>query len=673
MFYSKIALNSIKVNKKLYVPYIIAGSLWIMMFYIILSLSFSPSIQNSIGGPSLIMILQMGVPFIFIFSAIFMFYTNSFLSKMRNKEYALYNVLGMNKKNIARILLWDGAITFASSLSLGLFCGILLYKFFEILLLRITQDAVNYTLSVNLDTVIITGFAFFFVFLFIQSASLIKIRIQSPIELLKSQNLGEKPPRANPFLGLLGIVCLAIAYYISISAKNPMQAMQLFFVAVMLVVAGTYLLFIAGSVLLCKILQNNKEYYYKADHFISVSSMAYRMKRTGAGLAAICIFCTMVLVMLSSTFSLYLGNEDLMQKRFPMDINMLFSSDEGVVMPEEFVDDVALFAEDVTQSHGSSVEDALAYKRLVTSGQIQDGRVELDYSNSTSYDAIYQIFFFDLAEYNLNMGTDLTLSENEIYVYSPREEFTDEGINMLGVTFPVKGMLDDFWSDSLSAMTIFSTLMIVVEDLSGIERLFDGVTSASGYSLLKSQFSYNYNTDLSGSQQVLLSEGLQDEFTITLGHYTHLNTFGVESKENNRVGFYGLFGGLLFIGLILSILFISATVLIIYYKQIVEGYEDRPRFEIMHKVGITKKEVRQSVNSQMLTVFFLPLVMAGIHLCFAFPIIKLFLLMFNLTNTMLFVTVSILGFVVFAIFYTIIYKVTSKLYFNIVSGISISP
>ncbi len=666
-FYPKIALNSIKLNKKLYIPYILTSALWIMMFYIIFSMSTSEQVTNSSGGASISMILNMGVPFIFLFSILFLFYTNSFLSKMRNKEYALYNILGMNRKNIAQILCWDTLITAAISLTLGLISGILFYKLFELLLLRITQDDVNFAFSIDSQIIIYTSISFIAIFGLILIKSLLKIRLTSPIELLKSQKSGEKPPKANFLLGIAGLACLACAYYISLTANNPMAAIPQFFIAVMLVVAGTYLLFVVGSVLLCKILQNNKSYYYKPGHFISVSSMAYRMKRTGAGLAAICIFSTMVLVMLSSTFSLYIGNEDLLEKRYPMDINMLFASNDGQGMPDEFINDVANFAKNETEKHGGTIEEKLVYTRLATSGQLQGDSFELDYANATSFDALYQIFFFDVEDYNNNTGSDITLGAGEVYVHSPREEFEMDTVTFLDSSFIVKGILEEFWSDGVSAMTIFPPIMLVVDDLGSIQSLFDGAVGQNGSPLISSQFSYNFNIDLPAEQQPTLSDSLSDSFVTTLGHYTHLNTFSVESLEGNRLGFYGLFGGLLFIGLVLSILFISATVLIIYYKQIVEGYEDRPRFEIMQKIGMTNGEIKKSINSQILTVFFLPLIMAGIHLSFAFPIIRLFLLMFNLTNISLFIAVSIIGFLAFALLYTVVYKVTSKFYYDIVS------
>ncbi len=667
MFYPKIAMNSIKVNNKLYIPYVLTSALWVMMFYVIFSMASSEQIRNTGAGDSIIMILTMGVPFILLFSGLFLLYTNSFLSKMRNKEYALYNILGMNKRNISHILAWESFFTTTSSLAIGLFGGVLFYKLFELLLMRITKDDVNYAFEINLQNIIYTAIAFVVIFLGILIKSLLTIRLAKPIELLKSQNVGEKPPKANWFLGILGALALCTAYYISITAENPLAAINMFFVAVMLVVVGTYLIFIAGSVLLCRILQKNKKFYYKANHFISVSSMAYRMKRTGAGLAAICIFSTMVLVMLSSTFSLYLGNEDLLTLRYPKEINMLFTSDSGELMPEDFKESVNDFALSETQQSGGSVSDVLVYERLVTAGQLQGDTFELDSLNSTNFDSIYQIFFYDIDDYNKNMGTDISIEGTQVYIHSPREEFTNDSITIQGTTFTVKGSLDDFWSDGISAMTVFPTLMIVVDDLSQIEAMFSEATNQRGDSLLTTQYSYNYNCGLLGNEQVALTEQMQDSFVNTLGHFTHLNTFGIESLEGNRLGFYGLFGGLLFLGLILSILFIAATVLIIYYKQIVEGYEDKARFSIMQKIGITKKEIRRSVNSQMLTVFFLPLIMAGVHLCFAFPILRLFLLMFNLTNVMLFVIISAVGFVVFAIMYTFIYKLTSKFYFDIVS------
>ncbi len=640
-----------------------------MMFYIIQAIVISETIADMRGGGSVSMILNMGIPLIGIFSFFFLLYMNSFLTKQRNKEYALYSILGMNKKNIVRIMFWDNLMVATASIGQGVLLGIVFYKIFELGLLNILRAEINFDLTINFGSVVMTVIVYAVIFLAVLIRGVLHILFTNLSKLLKSANLGEKPIKANWFLGVLGCVVLGVAYYIALTMKDPLEAISMFFVAVLLVCVGTYLIFISGSVILCKLLQKNKGYYYKPNHFLSVSSMAYRMRRNGAGLAAICIFITAVLVMISSTLSLYLSEEDLLEQRFPRDITMNISYDGAESVDEEVIETIRQVASEKTEVAGGTVVDEMYYKRIVTAGQMVDGEFEFLSSNANGIEDIYQIFFLDIEDYNRIYETNIELNPDEAMVYGHRTEFKEEQIRLTDdLQYQVVEVVDELWSDSIAAMNVFPSIMIIVEDFAVIEDGLAHIQNSMGESILTSiGLAYYFNTGLEEDAQVELQYSLEEASVELFFDNPEMRSTDIESRTAGESDFYGLYGGLFFVGIILSILFISATVLIIYYKQIVEGYEDRGRFEIMKKVGITKKEIKRSINTQILTVFFLPLVVAGIHLCFAFSIIKQLLLMFNLSNVLLLVLSMGICFVVFGVFYGVIYFLTSRTYYRIVS------
>ncbi len=667
-FYMKMAIQGIKKNKKLYLPYILISVLWIMMFYIVYSMAMGETIRSIRGGGTLITIIQMGIPIIFIFSFVFLMYMNSFLTKQRNKEYALYSVLGLNKKNIFRILFWDTTIVASICISIGAILGAVLYKLFEVGLLRIVKSEYDFSLEINVKSVIFTFAAYGIIFAVILIQSLIRMAFTKLTWLLKSQNMGEKPLKANWILGLLGIGCLGVAYYLALTLEDPMETIPMFFLAVLLVCIGTYLLFIVGTVILCKILQRNKAYYYQSNHFLFVSTMAFRMRKNGAGLAAICIFITMVLVMISSTFSLYISEEELLTRRYPRDIILSLGYESINQIDENAIEDVKIYTNEETEKLSGEVQDEIYYKRIITAGQLKSDQFEFMPSNATSYEDIYQVFFLDIADYNRIYDKQISLKENEAMIHAPRGTYEGESIKVTDtLQYEVVEVLDGFWKDPIAEMTIFPSLMIVVGDLNAVEQSLQGIINSMGESIISSSLVYNYNTDLVEGDILDLQVALEDSGSALFEKNNGVHRLDSDSFENGKAEFYGLYGGLFFIGIILSVLFIAATVLIIYYKQIVEGFEDRGRFEIMKKIGMSNKEIRKGINAQVLTIFFLPLVVAGVHLSFAFPIIRQLLLLFNMTNTMLLVSATIVSFLIFGLFYVVIYYMTSRVYYQIVS------
>lgn len=672
--YPKLAFEGIRKNKRLYIPYILTCVGMIIMYYIIMFIQTDKAIADlQFGGSGVIMVLEFGGWVVAFFSLLFLFYTNSFLMRRRKKEFGLYNILGMGKFNLARIIFWETVIIAAVSLAIGLAIGIALAKLAELGLLNLLNADVNYTVSVSIHGVIMTLAVFGAIFLILFLNSIRQIKFSTAMSLLKSENTGEKPPKANWFWGISGVIILGVAYYIAITVENPIAAMLYFFLAVIMVILATYILMMTGSVVFCRILQKNKRYYYKPNHFVSVSSMAYRMKRNGAGLASICILATMVLVMISSTTCLYFGIESTLMARYPKDINFdLHCADIDYFYgsaPDEAKEAISQKVSDF----GGEITDYYAYRNVSFEGSISGDTVDVgSYFDSVTPSGLSSMVimeFVPLEDYNAIMGTRETLEPGEVLVVPYRTEFSEDELKINDyVSFKVKKVSDDFIYSASAAMDAVPTIIVIVSDMRESLSVFENMADYRGAQLMSKKWTYNFDVSVEKDKQAELNREIRNigEETFTDSEMIRIQT---ESREANRDDYYSLFGGLFYIAIILSLVFVIAAVLIIYYKQISEGYEDRARFEIMQKVGMTKREIKKSINSQLLTVFFLPLAAAGLHLAFAFPMIKRMLLLFNLNNPMLFATTTIISFVIFAAAYTIVYKITSNAYYGIVSGI----
>lgn len=665
-FYPKLAFTSIKKNKRLYLPYILTCIGMIMMQYIIKFLSITPVFSNMPGSGSLQMMLKLGAWIIAVFSTIFLFYTNSFLMRRRKKEFGLYNILGMDKFNIGRVLFWETILTAFISLAVGLGLGIALSKMAELSLVNVMKGQVTYTISVSLEALLNTAAVFCVIFILIMVNSLVRIKLSNPISMLNSENYGEKQPKGNWALGVIGLVLLAGAYYMAVSIKDPLSAIMWFFVAVIMVIIGTYLLFIAGSVVFCRLLQKNKKYYYNPKHFVSVSSMAYRMKRNGAGLASICILGTMVLVMIASTSCLYFGSEDALNSRYPRDINVEVNFPDIAGMRDANIQELRNRAEEVADKNGVDEKDIIEYRYVSFTGMVEDGgKVKLNIGSDASFntgfsDDMYQFFIVPLEDYNKVMGKNEKLEKGQTIICGNRGDYDYDHITFEGGSKLDVMKTADFVGNSNAAAHVLPSLFVIIDDF---ENYTEPLIKTSSYNVL--QWNYGYNTFLSDEKQVEVKNELKKTYK---GMNKKENSVYCESLAENREDFYGTFGSLFFLGIMLSIVFIFAAVLIIYYKQISEGYEDQSRFDIMQKVGMTGRDIRKSINSQLLTVFFLPLCMAGLHLAFAFPLLQKMLILFNVLNVKLLIFTTIVSFMIFAVFYMIVYRITSNAYYKIVAG-----
>lgn len=585
----------------------------------------------------------------------------------------------MGKLNIARILFWETLLTAVISLVLGIGFGILFSKLAELAMARLTHAQIIYSMHISPDSILFTLTVFGCIFILLFFNTLRQIHFSNAITLVKSESVGEKPPKGNILLGLLGMICLAAAYYLAITVADPVSALGMFFIAVILVIIGTYLIMIAGSVLFCRLLQKNKRYYYRANHFVSISSMVYRMKRNGAGLASICILATMVLVMLSTTVSLYFGMDDVLSNRYPYQFNTTVLYNSFDTMSDENTASIRKLASDAMDKYECTPSNVSDYRSACFYGYLIDNDFVCDtpfdsHSETANYLEGKIFYFVPLSDYNKMMGTNETLESDEALLFSTRDSAYNESTISFehGMKYTIKKQIDKFVPDGNSMANISTTFVLIVPDIhaavDAIAALPDNEKSVYFY------WQYNFDTNLNRDDQILLANDLSstisDFFTQSYKQNTGIMRCQFESRATNYEGFFADFGGLFYLAIVLSIVFLLAAVLIIYYKQISEGYEDQARFDIMQKVGMTKKEIRKSINSQLLTVFFLPLVGAGTHLIFAFPMIRKILLLFNLTNLHLYTIVTLISFGAFAIFYTIVYRITSNAYYHIVSGAS---
>ena len=674
-FYIRLAKDGIMKNRKLYFPYILTCICMIMMFYIIYYLGFSADFTSVRGGDMLQSFLMLGVFVIAIFSLIFLYYTNSFLIRRRKKEFGLYNILGMGKRNLVKILVWENILTATLSIVSGLLLGIVFSKLAELAALRILGGKTGFAIRVEPKPVIVTAVLFIGIFLLIMLRMIFYIFRLRPVEMLKSENVGEKPPKANWILALIGVVLLAGAYYLAVAVIDPLSAMLMFFIAVVMVIIATYLLFISGSVALCKLLQKNKKYYYKTKHFVSLSSMIYRMKRNGAGLASICILSTMVLVTLSSTVCLYAQTEDGIQKRYPHDITMELTSDD-YSETEPYKEIVS----EVLSEYGEEAENVEDFHLYSAAGFQYDDELRLsmaDYSETGTGDieSIRSIYIIDLEAYNRLTGENREMTDNEFLLYPFKADYDYDTISITGCgTWNVELLEQQPFPVGAAQANAEGSYFIVAKDLLVIQQIeeYRNSLAQGDDSLIATYIEESYGFDLScddEKQTEIYNTILERIGALTSQEngveYPH---YFIDSKAGGRIDYIAINGGLFFLGVLLGAVFLFGTVLIMYYKQISEGYEDQNRFDILMKVGMTRKEVKQSINSQVLTVFFLPLVTAGIHLAFAYPLISKILLLMSATEEKILIIVTICCYLVFALFYVIVYMITSKGYYTIVSG-----
>lgn len=659
--YTKLAITNIKNNRQFYFPYLLTGIITVAMFYIMCALESNPGIQSMPGAKNLGLILRLGIGVIGIFAVIFLFYTNSFIIKRRKKELGIYNILGMEKRHIAKILSKEAFFTAIIAIGGGLVTDVLFHKLACMLLYRMIGFNGGITFSFSKKGVMITAILFAIVYLLTYIYDLFQVQLANPIELLQSGNKGEREPKTKAIMAVLGVLCLGTGYFIAITTKNPIKALTLFFVAVILVIIGTYLLFTAGSIALLKILRRNKGYYYQTKHFTSVSGMIYRMKQNAVGLANICILSTMVLVAVSTTVSLYVGVEDIMKERYPNEINIRAYYDTGA--PSE--DSIAPIVEKSVKESGRKIRHEEDYLELYFAAIKDQGQYSLDKEKvKTAGDRVSGFVVLTREDCKKKYNEEIPeLAENEVALFTIKKTDMDTLV-LENRSYHVKEIkqfqnTEDF--ETIADM-MDEYYYVIVNDVQDMERLWQ--LQKDIYQENSSSISRQVRLDIDGDSEQ--KKECFENIKTALGPEQAKARILIDSRQSSLDEFYQIYGGFLFLGLFLGILFLMITVLIIFYKQISEGYDDKERFSIMEKVGMSNDEVKATIRSQVRTVFFLPILMAAIHVGMAFPMIKRLLSLFGLSNTALFAGCMAGTILVFALIYLLVFLKTSKTYYKIV-------
>lgn len=664
-FYGRLAFGNLRKNIGLYLPYVLTAIGISAMYYIMGAIARDEGIMEMRGADQLSMILALGCGVIAIFTVIFLFYTNSFLIKRRKKEFGLFNILGMEKRHIGKMMFWETVIVAFISIAGGLVVGIALNKLVVLALVRLLEFDVPFGFHISKEALISVVILFACIFAATLVYNLFQVQKASPIELLRSASQGEREPKTRWIMTIIGLLALGCGYAIAIVVESPIDALGAFFLAVLLVILGTYCLFTAGSIAVLKFLRRNKNYYYKTSHFTSVSGMIYRMKQNAVGLSNICILSTMVLVMLAGTLSLYMGKDVSLHNRYPREIMI-----QGYGMTESGKSLLKECAVQGAADTGISIENLSSYSSLSFSGY-KDGE-EFHVKSWQEGNAIApegeiaMMEWLTLEEYRQFADHAPELAEDEALVYTSHGDRDDSQYRIGEQTFRIKEHLPELNLNDMQIEIAYDVYFIIVKDETVLQKIHEFQKTV--YGERASNIETFVALDVSGGEEEEIA--CKDRIEQLLGEKNPDSQQGdamVASRSQRGNEDMTIFGGFLFLGIFLGFVFLMATTMIIYYKQVSEGYEDKERFAIMRKVGMSKKEVRASIRSQVVKVFFLPLVTACIHLMAAFPMMNRLLVLFGMVNVKLVGVCTAVTVGIFAVIYVIVYSITAKTYYKIVN------
>ena len=671
LLYPRLAWQNIKGDRRFFAPYFLALLGNVAAFYIMTALAVDPGMSQLHGAMYVQSFCFMGMFIAAVFSAVFLLYVNGFLMKQRKKALGLYNILGMGKSHIAAVLFFETLFVGGAGIVCGLLTGLLFHKLVTLALYKLLRFAVPFGFAISWDAMARTAILFGVLIGLTLLSNLNKVRVSKPIELLYGGQVGEREPRTKWFMTLLGVLTLGAGYYIALRTTNGMEAIAFYFVAVFLVIIGTYCLFTAVSIFVLKALRRNKRFYYKTSHFIGVSGMLYRMKQNAVGLANICILSTMVMVMVSGTLSLYLGTQDIVNRQAPSDLTVLVRYDPDEAEP---FDPAAMlrFQEGFIQDQGYSVSEDLIYSSFTfTVGRLPDGSYTTENDLVTLGTAITTIQVLTQDAYAAATGVSLGLEAGEVAFDGEEDVLTIhwgalEGAGSFGRSdLTVAQHLEE----SLSAdAAVSDTSTLVVADTAALMELYENQKEAYGEDSSWMEWQASFSVDATDEElravQQAYNQYVRDDAVFAgTGKWW---SCGWTLRCDVEADAYGLAGGFLFLGIFLGTIFLMATVLIIYYKQISEGYEDKARFEIMQKVGLSREEVRASIRSQVLMVFFLPIAVAAIHILFDFNMVEKLLTLFQVYNTTLTALCTLGTVLVFFLVYGAVYLLTARTYYKIV-------
>ena len=655
---SSLAVSNLKKNRTLYIPFSIASITMMVITYILLALSTNKTILQSNGGNTVVMALGFGVVIMLLVSTLTMIYANGFVMKNRSKEFGLYSILGLGRSQIQLLQVVEMTLFAVINLIVGLVLGVLFNRLAFALLLKAMRFTVPISYEFQIASVIMIGILFSGIFVFLMILNAIKIRVSRPLELLREKKSGEKTGRFLSIRALIGVVILGYAYYISQSIESPIKALGWFFIAVLLVVIATYILFDAGSIALLRFLKNRKTFYYRPINFISVSNLIFRMRKNAMGLASICILSTMVLVTLGTTGSLQFGAQEVINKTSPTDFtfrNMYRNPEETAEYSKE--------AKQLAAGTASKVTDFYEYSYILTGGN-QEGNV-LD-TNVKKLGALPEsmVVLVSVEDYNRNTGENITVKPGELVIGEQYTEKTKPSFTQIAVgenTFSIGQVIE---VNKLAAGLIVNPNitnhsyigLLNEEDMAKVVPYYSKEND-EGYRGYTRQYIALWNT----------SSQTDDEKKKELEAYQQSDIAGgVDGKIEIAQLLFQFYGSLLFLGILLAIAFSVGAVLVIYYKQVSEGYEDRERYVILKKIGIDQPMIHQSINRQVLIVFFLPLLTAFLHTALSYKIVSKIVLIFGIKGSIIGLTMLAVA-VVFMIAYFLVYKITSREYFKIIN------
>lgn len=662
VFYPKLALTNIEKNKQTYLPFVLMSMLTIMLFYMMDSLIENTTIKNMNGGENVLAMLKIGMWVCIIFSVIFLFYINSFLIKRRTKEFGLYNILGMEKRHIARMMFYETLYVAVAGIVGGIITGIVFNKLIFLLLMKLLKvDSIpkyQFPFQSVTKTIIFFGAEFLLILIY----NILKVHLTKPVELLKGDKIGEKEPKAKWIIALIGVVTMGAGYTFALTAKDPIKAFTLFLFAVVLVIIGTYMLFISGSIVLLKLLKKNKKFYYNPKHFTVISGMIYRMKQNAVGLANICILSTMVLISVATSASLYVGINGSIRSSCPRDISVsaYYNKNDKRQIVRDGIDRI-------NKENNIDAKDEFEYENVTERYSVQEKGVFIRENgyNGSLMSSDNEVYFMTMTtdEFNRITGLSESISDTQAIIYA-EDDIIDDTITFIDGN--MKSKLDiakrldniDEYKEKIGyfeGVGIASKFVILV--INDYDLIYEFPENKTYY------YSINYNTGLSKDENEKIIGDIYD-------YEWSKNDIQVMANEiyDVRESMEQLYGGFLFIGIFVGILFLMATTLIIYYKQVSEGYEDKQRFEILKKVGMSDKEVKRTIKNQIVLVFFLPVIVSAIHVAVSFRIIKIILSMLSMGESPMYLLCTIVTMVVFCIIYTIVYGITAKTYYRIVKG-----
>ena len=649
--YNKLAIDGIRRHKRLYFPFIGTTVFFIVLINICLSISADPLIDKFFGATTIGTFMDLGAIILVIFALLTISQNYNFIQKNKAEESGLYLMLGMEKKHLIKIYFHELAILFLRSILIGTIISLLSYKIIFAGFMKLMNADINVFESgifPLIQPLILTALIFLGIFIVLLLNQFLKSRKFTPLNFMREAKAGQKSPKYPIITGILGIIFIGIGYYISLSTTNPLEALKLFFLAVLFVILGTYLAFSVIISGILKLLQKNKKFYYKKSNFTAVSGLIYRVKNSANTLSTIAVLSTMVIVVITSGFSLYFGTIEMQDKLYPTDYRISFpEKDKTLDYYESLIKD--------TLKDENKDGNFITYKLNSFPINIEGSQIKkLDYEPS-----LEEMETFDYLEFYLDEDSTYDFADNDAILLTEDTNFDIKNIE--GIDLKVKREDADNYPTKFAStdLSVLGQDKLVFKDFESFEKVTNSLKLSNDD---KYNETWNIGFDIDGPYDPDLKDVLGEKLKNELDD----GWFRLSDGQAERAELLAMYSGIFFVGIILGIGFLVSTVLAIYYKQLSEGLDDKTRFKTMMQLGMTNKEAKKSISKQMGLVFFLPLIFAFTHSLFALPIITEFLKILGLRDIELFIKCLLSVFVAYIIFYLATFKLTEKTYNKIV-------